>query len=797
MMSLSREVKSVVGSIRKLRYRQSVVVLSAVRFLNTHLRTLGFQGFQGAQIAHLSCNYLGTRSSKRLYSQINAEIKAVRGLLKRSGIPVGNQRVVSSDLGCARPLHTSAILRQDNNGKNNKDKEDEESKVSLLAKAAIWMMTAYIVITLMSLLFPTSNQPDVLRYVSWNEFYHQMLAKGEVEEIIVRPELDLVTIYLHDNAIIKGRKAEHKTFHMNIVDVEHFEEKLRMAEKSLGIHADAGVPLVYERNQESTWLLLASLIAVALMILLMFRSGTIKTPQAMDFFSQMGRARFTIVDPLTGSGKGVRFKDVAGLQEAKQEIMEFVDYLKRPERYTSLGAKIPKGVLLLGPPGCGKTMLAKAVATEASVPFLAMAGSEFIEMIGGLGAARVRDLFKEARKRAPCIVYIDEIDAIGRKRSNVGTEGSTGEEEQTLNQLLVEMDGMATKEGVILLASTNRSEVLDKALLRPGRFDRHILIDLPTLAERKEIFEQHLKVINLDNPPSHYSQRLAQLTPGFSGADIANVCNEAALHAARNKEKVVSSGNLEYAVERVVGGTEKRSQVMSLTEKEVVAFHECGHALVGWLMEHTDALMKVSIVPRTSNALGFAQYLPSDQKLYSYEQLFQKMCMALGGRVAESLAFNRISTGAEDDLKKVRKMAYAMIHQYGMDPVVGPLSFPAEDEGQAVVGKKPYSRRLANTIDEEARLVVAKAYKETEKVLQENSDKLKLLARELLKREVLNYADIEALIGPPPYGKKQLIEVLDLGPDSSDKKSKSSPEREGPPGKPQQNLSGAAASTTA
>lgn len=547
----------------------------------------------------------------------------------------------------------------------------------------------------------------------------------------------------------------------------------------------------YERNQESTWLLLASLIAVALMILLMFRSGTIKTPQAMDFFSQMGRARFTIVDPLTGSGKGVRFKDVAGLQEAKQEIMEFVDYLKRPDRYTSLGAKIPKGVLLLGPPGCGKTMLAKAVATESSVPFLAMAGSEFIEMIGGLGAARVRDLFKEARKRAPCIIYIDEIDAIGRKRSNVGAEGSTGEEEQTLNQLLVEMDGMTTKENVILLASTNRSEVLDKALLRPGRFDRHILIDLPTLAERKEIFEQHLKVINLDNPPSHYSRRLAQLTPGFSGADIANVCNEAALHAARNKEKVVSSGNLEYAVERVVGGTEKRSQVMSLTEKEVVAFHECGHALVGWLLEHTDALMKVSIVPRTSNALGFAQYLPTDQKLYSYEQLFQKMCMALGGRVAESLTFNRVSTGAEDDLKKVRKMAYAMIRQYGMDPVVGPLSFPTEEEGQSMVGRKPYSRRLANTIDEQARLVVARAYKHTEKVLKENESKLKMLAGELLKREVLNYADIEDLIGPPPFGKKQLIEVLDLGLDPPDKKNSKSP-REGPPEKPQQNLSGVA-----
>lgn len=456
--------------------------------------------------------------SNRIKGQVHSEIKALGKLLRSSGVLTRNENPFIPLFGHARAFHVSAVSRQEQNGRNNKDKDkDDESKVSLLAKAAIWMMTAYIVITLMSLLFPTSNQPDVLRYVSWNEFYHQMLAKGEVEEVIVRPELDLVTIYLHDNAIVKGRKSEHKTFHMNIVDVEHFEEKLRMAEKSLGIQADAGVPLVYERNQESTWLLLASLIAVALMILLMFRSGTIKTPQAMDFFSQMGRARFTIVDPLTGSGKGVRFKDVAGLQEAKQEVLEFVDYLKSPERYTSLGAKVPKGVLLLGPPGCGKTMLAKAVATEGSVPFLAMAGSEFIEMIGGLGAARVRDLFKEAKKRAPCIIYIDEIDAIGRRRSDLGAEGSTGEEEQTLNQLLVEMDGMATKEGVILLASTNRSEVLDKALLRPGRFDRHILIDLPTLEERKEIFEQHLKVINLDNPPSHYSKRLAQLTPGFSG----------------------------------------------------------------------------------------------------------------------------------------------------------------------------------------------------------------------------------------------------------------------------------------
>ncbi|CAG7825507.1 unnamed protein product [Allacma fusca] len=662
-----------------------------------------------------------------------------------------------------RGLHTATVNRQqesqkdnDDKDKKNKDPKDEDKIQALIVKALMWTAVAYMVVSIIAFALPSSNQPELVRWVSWNEFVHHMLAKGEVEEIVAKPDSELVTIILHEGAVIKNRKVENNIYHMRVADIGKFEVKLRAAEDRLGIRPDSRVPVVYDRMAETFTKLLVPLLILLIAFRLM-RSKSFKNAINLDSFMQMGKARFTLVDPKS-RGKGVRFEDVAGLKEAKQEVLEFVDYLKRPEFYKQLGAKVPRGALLLGPPGCGKTLLAKAVATEAGVPFLSMNGSEFIEMIGGLGAARVRDLFKEAKKRIPCIIYIDEIDAIGRKRSGTAgaqTDGSGGELEQTLNQLLVEMDGMATKEGVLLLASTNRADVLDRALLRPGRFDRHILIDLPTLQERKEIFEQHMKSVRLELTPSEYSKRMAQLTPGFSGADIANVCNEAALYAARGNKKSVGKDDLEYALERVVGGTEKRTKVMSPHERTVVAYHECGHAIVGWMLETTDALLKITIVPRTNHALGFAAYLPSDQKLHSKEELFERMCMALGGRVAESLTFNRVTSGAQNDLEKVTKMAYAQIRQLGMSENVGLLSF---DDAETSTGtKKPYSKRLSALMDVEARQLVAQAYLKTEEVLQRNKDKLEKLAVELLKKETLNYDQVEAIIGPPPFGKKRLI----------------------------------------
>ncbi|XP_048886690.1 paraplegin isoform X2 [Brienomyrus brachyistius] len=635
--------------------------------------------------------------------------------------------------------------------------EDEEDKKRREREDQMYrerLRMLFIIALIMSVLNTINSSGG---NISWNDFVNEMLAKGEVSRVQVVPESDIVEIYLHPGAVIFGRPRLALMYRMQVANIDKFEEKLRAAEEDLNIDAKDRIPVSYKRTGffgNALYALGMAAIGVAILWYIFRLAGLAGREGGFGAFNQLKMARFTIVDGK--SGKGVSFKDVAGMHEAKMEVKEFVDYLKNPDRYLQLGAKVPKGSLLLGPPGCGKTLLAKAVATEAQVPFLAMAGSEFVEVIGGLGAARVRSLFKEARARAPCIVYIDEIDAVGKKRSTNMSGFSNTEEEQTLNQLLVEMDGMGTTDHVIVLASTNRADILDNALMRPGRLDRHIFIDLPTLQERKEIFEQHLKILKLTQPADFYSLRLAELTPGFSGADIANICNEAALHAAREGYKSIDTFSFEYAVERVIAGSVKKSKILSKEEQKVVAVHESGHALVGWLLEHTEAVMKVSIAPRTNAALGFAQILPRDQYLFTKEQLFERMCMALGGRAAEAITFNKVTTGAQDDLRKVTRVAYSMVKQYGMVPSVGQVSFP-ETEEEGAIGRRPFSQGLQHQMDHEAKMLISRAYRQTEKLLLDNREKLIVLANALLEREVVNYDDIEALLGPPPHGPKKMI----------------------------------------
>lgn len=446
----------------------------------------------------------------------------------------------------------------------------------------------------------------------------------------------------------------------------------------------------------------------------------------------------------------ITFQDVAGLDEAKVEVKEIVEFLQNPKKFTNLGGKIPKGCLLVGPPGTGKTLLAKAVAGEANVPFFTISGSDFVEMFVGVGAARVRDLFKNARDKAPCIIFIDEIDAIGRSRGKNVIHGGNDERENTLNQLLVEMDGFGTDTGVIILAATNRPDVLDPALLRAGRFDRQIGIDKPDLAGREQIFVVHVKPIKIDKTVD--SVKLAAQTPGFAGADIANVCNEAALIAARKNKDLVGMQDFQDAIDRVIGGLEKKSKIISPEEKNIVAYHEAGHAIAGWFLRHADPLVKVSIVPRGLAALGYAQYLPKEQFLYTREQLTDSMCMTLGGRVAEDIIFNEISTGAQNDLERVTKMAYSMVTIFGMNEKVGHVSFANTQNPSEFVFEKPYSEATAQTIDQEVRKIIDDAYVRTKALLGEHKHQLELVALELLKREVIFLSDLQELLGKRPFG---------------------------------------------
>ncbi|MBI1769855.1 MAG: ATP-dependent zinc metalloprotease FtsH [Bacteroidetes bacterium] len=456
----------------------------------------------------------------------------------------------------------------------------------------------------------------------------------------------------------------------------------------------------------------------------------------------------------------ITFEDVAGLEEAKEEVKEIVDFLKTPGKFTKLGGKIPKGALLVGPPGTGKTLLAKAVAGEAAVPFFSLSGSDFVEMFVGVGAARVRDLFKQAKEKAPCIVFIDEIDAIGRSRGRGQLPGANDERENTLNSLLVEMDGFATDSGVIILAATNRPDVLDSALLRPGRFDRQISIDKPDIAGREQIFKVHLKPIKLSKDVD--IKKLAAQTPGFAGAEIANVCNEAALIAARRDKKEVEMIDFQDAIDRVIGGLEKKNKIISPEEKRIVAYHEAGHAVSGWFLEHADPLVKVSIVPRGVAALGYAQYLPKEQFLYQTEQLIDEMCMAFGGRAAEEIVFGKISTGALSDLERITKMAYSMVTIYGMNSAIGNMSYYDSKQSEYSFNK-PYSDATAEKIDQEVKKIIDSAYERTMKLLMEHRDHLEVIARELLEKEILFQSDLERLIGKRPFAHQTAYEKFTNG----------------------------------
>ena len=536
-------------------------------------------------------------------------------------------------------------------------------------------------------------------------------------------------------------------YHFTIGSVEALEDKLTKAQHELGLQPKDFVPVTYK--EETDWFLqgikFIPTLAIMGVIAYAVRSQAGKGGAGPGGIFQIGKSN---AKRIQHQDVKINFNDVAGCQEAKKEIMEFVDFLKDSSRFTKLGAKIPKGALLCGPPGTGKTLLAKAVAGEAGVPFFSISGSDFIEMFVGVGPSRVRDLFKEARANAPCIIFIDEIDAIGRQRGRGGFSGGNDERENTLNQLLVEMDGFSPMTGVVVLAGTNRADILDSALTRPGRFDRQIQVDKPDLQGRKEIFQVHLKGIKLEDKIDEIAGRLAGLTPGFAGADIANICNEAAIVGARRKAESVSLEDFEKATDRIIGGLESH-KIMSKEERLIVAHHEAGHAVAGWFLEHADPLLKVTIIPRSSGALGYAQYLPKEVFLRTEDQIMDIVCMALAGRAAEEVFFGDVTTGASDDLRRVTQLVYSTIQVYGMNSRVGQLAFPQKEDGMP--GDKPYSNATAEAMDEEARSVVNAAYQRTLALVREKKQQVEAVALFLLEKETITHDDVFDLIGPRPF----------------------------------------------
>ncbi|KAG2229805.1 hypothetical protein INT48_005467 [Thamnidium elegans] len=587
---------------------------------------------------------------------------------------------------------------------------------------------------------PSENSKEL----TWQAFRTNLLDKGLVDRLEVLNK-NRVRVYLRNEANSLG-VSPSSTFYFSIGSVDALERSLDEAQKELGIPSNERVPVAYhdEISVAQTVLHFAPTLLIIGVIYYMTKKGP---GGAGGGIFGVGKSKAKMFNQ--ENQVSVKFKDVAGADEAKLEIMEFVNFLKNPQIYEKLGATIPKGAILSGPPGTGKTLLAKATAGEAGVPFYSVSGSEFVEMFVGVGPSRVRDLFATAKKNAPCIIFVDEIDAIGKARGKGGQMGGNDERESTLNQLLVEMDGFDSSQHVVVLAGTNRPDVLDPALMRPGRFDRHITIDRPDIGGRADIIKVHLKPIKTSVDTEQLSRKLAALTPGFSGADLHNICNEAALIAARHMKEQVEEKDFEDAIERVIAGLEKKSRVLSPEEKKTVAYHEAGHAVAGWYLEHADPLLKVSVIPRGSAALGYAQYLPKDQYLYSKKQLLDRMCMTLGGRVSEQIFFESITTGAQDDLQKVTKIAYAQVTTYGMNDKVGPLSFNDPSNDQQF--QKPFSEATGTLIDNEARKLITDAYARTLSLLTEKKADIEKVAQLLLEKEVLTREDMENLLGKRPF----------------------------------------------
>lgn len=596
---------------------------------------------------------------------------------------------------------------------------------------------------------------------TWNKVRTNMLVNNDIDRLVVINK-EKANIYLKPDRVNKYEKELQGTFtkpaptgphfYFVIGSIESFERNLAEAQENMDVSQRIEPEYRNERNwmAELLWTI-GPFVLIILLWLWIFRRMSRGAGGGPGGIFSVGKSQAKVFDK--DSKVTTTFKDVAGLSEAKQEVEEIVEFLKNPGKFTRLGGKIPKGALLVGPPGTGKTLLAKAVAGEANVPFFSMSGSDFVEMFVGVGASRVRDLFKQAKEKAPCIVFIDEIDAIGRARGRNPNLGSNDERENTLNQLLTEMDGFDTNSGVIILAATNRADILDRALMRAGRFDRQIHVELPDLNERKEIFMVHLKPLKLHEDVN--VDFLAKQTPGFSGADIANVCNEAALIAARKNHDAVMKQDFLDAVDRIIGGLEKKNKIISVDEKKTIAYHEAGHATISWLLEHAHPLVKVTIVPR-GKALGAAWYLPEERSITTKEQLLDEMCSTLGGRAAEEIVFGKVSSGAQNDLERVTKQAYAMVSIFGMSEKVGTVSFYDSTGQSDYAFTKPYSEKTAELIDAEAKKIIDEQYQRALDILRKNSEGHKKLADLLLEREVIFSEDLEHIFGKRPWDKHKI-----------------------------------------